>query len=41
MEELYKILIASEMRIGKDNSQKKEATFKETKVSKKYNTKSQ
>ena len=41
MEELYGILIAYEMRIGKDNSQKKEATFKASKVAKKSKTKIQ
>ena len=35
MEELYGILIAYEMRIGQDNSQKKEAAFKASKVAKK------
>ena len=38
MEELYGILIAYEMRIGQDNSQKKEAAFKESKVAKKSKT---
>ena len=38
MEELYGILIAYEMRIGKDNSQKKESTFKASKVAKKSKT---
>ena len=41
MEELYGILIAYEMRIGQDNSQKKEATFKASKVAKKSKTKIQ
>ena len=41
MEELYGILVAYEMRIGKDNSQKKEAYFKASKVAKKSKTKSQ
>ena len=38
MGELYGILIAYEMRIGQDNSQKKEATFKASKVSNKSET---
>ena len=38
MEELYGILIAYEMRVGKDISQKKEETFKASKVAKKSNT---
>ena len=41
MEKLYGILVAYEMRIGKENSQKKEANFKESKVTKKYKTKIQ
>ena len=41
MEELYGILIAYEMRIGQDNSQKKEAAFKASKVVKKSKTKIQ
>ena len=41
MEELYGILIAYEMRTGKDDSQKKEATFKASKVAKKSKTKIQ
>ena len=41
MDELYGILIAYEMRIGQDNSQKKEATFKASKVSKKSKPKIQ
>ena len=41
MEELYGILIAYEMRIGKDNSQKKEANFKAYKVAKKSKKKIQ
>ena len=41
MEELYGILLAYEMRIGKDNSQKKEADFKSSKVAKKSKTKIQ
>ena len=41
MEELYGILIAYELRIGKDNSQKKEATFKASKVANKSKTKIQ
>ena len=39
MEELYRILIAYEMRIGKDNSQNKEATFKAYKVAEKSKAK--
>ena len=38
MNELYGILIAYETRIGQDNSQKKEATLKVYKVSKKFKT---
>ena len=38
MEELYGILISYEMRIGQDNSQKKEANFKASKVNKKSKT---
>ena len=38
MEELCGILIAYEMRIGQDNSQKKEVDFKASKVAKKYKT---
>ena len=41
MEELYGIPIAYEMRIRQDNSQKKEATFKASKVAKKSKTKIQ
>ena len=41
MEELYGILMDYEMRIGKDNSQKKESSFKSSKVAKKYKTKIQ
>ena len=41
MEELYGILIAYEMRIGKNNSQKKEEYFKAYKVAKKSKTKTQ
>ena len=41
MEELYVILIAYEMRIGKDNSQKMEENFKAPKVAKKPKTKIQ
>ena len=35
MEELYGIIISCEMRIGQDNSQKKETTFKASKVANK------
>ena len=38
MNELYGILIAYEMRIIQDNSQKKEALFKASRVSKKSKT---
>ena len=38
MEELYGILIAQEMRIGQDNSKKKESDFKASKLAKKYKT---
>ena len=38
MEELYGILMDYEMRIGQDNSQKKEASFKSSKVSNKSKT---
>ena len=41
MEELYGILVSYEMRIEQDNSQKKEATFKASKVAKKSKTKIQ
>ena len=41
MEELYGILIAYEMNIGKDDSQNKEAIFKACKVAKKSKTKIQ
>ena len=41
MNELYGILIAYVMRIGQDNSQKKEATLKASKVAKKFKTKIQ
>ena len=41
MEELYGILIAYEMRIGQDDSQKKEASLKASKVAKKSKTKIQ
>ena len=38
MNELYGMLIAYEMSIGQYNSQKKEATFKESKITKKSKT---
>ena len=38
MKELHGILIAYEMRIGKDNSQNKEEAFKAYKVAKKSKT---
>ena len=41
IEELYGILIAYEMRIGKDNSQMREVDFKTSEVPKKYKTKIQ
>ena len=41
MNELYGILIAYEKRIRQDNSRKKEANFKVSKVSKKLKTKIQ
>ena len=41
IEELYGILTAYEMRTGQDNSQKKEAAFKASKVAKKSKTKIQ
>ena len=41
MEELYGILIAYNIRIGKDNSQTKEEDFKASKVAKKSKTKIQ
>ena len=41
MEELYGILIAYEMRILQDNSQKMEENFKASKVAKKSNEKIQ
>ena len=41
MEELYGILIAYEMRIGQENSQKKEEIFKASKATNKSKTKIQ
>ena len=41
IEELYGILTAYKMRTGQDNSQKKEAAFKASKVAKKSKTKIQ
>ena len=40
MNELYGMFVDYEMRIGQDNSQKKESPFKASKVAKKSKTKS-